>query len=371
VSGDGLEPSVGDLPQEGILTALADATDDIIWLFTADWEQAVFVNDAYEEIFERPAGRLEAEPTDFVEAVHPEDRDAIHEMMETVASGEASQREIRVKPGEDVRWLQIQGRAVTTDGEVTHVAGFSRDITQQKIRERELEEAKTKLERSNEALRHFAYVASHDLQEPLRMVRSYLDLLESEHGEKLDGEAEEFIDYAVDGAEQMKALIDGLLQFSRVETHGDEIATCEPEAVVDGACRSLGLRIDETDATVTVGDLPPVPADERQLQQVFQNLLENAINYAGEQPPVVEIRGERREESVVFAVEDEGTGIPEGEQDRIFDLFQRGPSAEGEGTGIGLAISQRIVERHEGEMWVDAAEGEGTTVLFTLPEEPQ
>ncbi len=369
MTGDVFEPERDDLPQEGILTALADATDDIIWLFTADWEQVVFVNDAYEEIFGRPVERLRENPEDFVAAVHPDDRQDLYEMMDGVAAGDAQEVEVRVTHDDGTRWLQIQGRPVRNGGEVTHVAGFSRDVTDRKRRERELQETKAKLEQSNEELQHFAYVASHDLQEPLRMVRSYVSLLETEYGDELDGEAEEFIEFAVDGADRMKNLIDGLLQFSRVETHGEEITPCDPEPVLEDARESLGLKIEETDATISVGDLPTVPADERQLQRVFQNLLENAIKYAGESRPVVEIRAEQRDGAVVFAIEDEGVGIPEDDQDRVFDLFERGASVGDEGTGIGLAISNRIVERHGGEMWVDSTEGEGTTVYFSLPEE--
>jgi light-regulated signal transduction histidine kinase (bacteriophytochrome) len=199
------------------------------------------------------------------------------------------------------------------------------------------------------------------------MVRSYVSLLEKEYGDDLDEEAGEFIDFAVDGADRMKALIDGLLEFSRVETHGDDIAPCDSAAIVADARQTLRLKIEETDASVTAGDLPMVPADPPQHQQVFQNLLENAIEYAGDEPPTVEITAHERDEAVIFAVADEGVGIPEAELDRIFGLFERGADAEGEGTGIGLAISNRIVERHEGAMWVESTEGEGTTVYFSLP----
>ena len=363
-------PHVPGVPQNGILNALADATDDIIWLFSADWEEVVFINDAYEDIFGQSVDKLAENSTAFIESVHPDDRADLRKLMDAVGEGTARELEVRVNNADEYsRWLQIQARPVTDDGEVTHVAGFSRDVTERKRRERELERVKAQLEQSNEELQQFAYVISHDLQEPLRMVSSYMSLLEREYADELNTEAREYIEFAADGAERMKSLIDGLLTFSRVETRGDEMETVEAESALADARQALAMRIEETDATIETGEIPTVTADRAQLSQVFQNLLSNAIEYAGDGPPTIEIRGEERDE-YVFAVEDDGVGIPEDEQDDIFGIFERGGDASGDGIGIGLAICQRIVERHGGEMWVESAVGEGTTVYFSLAKNP-
>ena len=364
------DDTVDALPDDGILSVLADATDDILWLYTADWETVVFMNDAYEEIWGRSLDALEDDPQDFLRGVHPDDRNDVREMMERVSDGESVELEIRVNDDAFDRWVQVQTQPVATDGEVTHVAGFTRDVTDRHEREQELEVIKRELEQSNEELQQFAYIASHDLQEPLRMVRSYMDILETEYRDELDEEAKEYIDFAVDGAERMKALIEGLLTYSRVETRGGEFAPVDANEVVETAQQGLAMRIDDADATVTVDSLPTVTADSNQLSRVFQNLLSNAIEDTGEEPPAIDIRGDEHDDRYVFAVEDEGVGIPEESQAEMFDIFRRGPDADGEGTGIGLAISKRIVERHDGEMWLESTPGEGTTVHFSLSKSP-
>ncbi|ELZ24409.1 sensory transduction histidine kinase [Halosimplex carlsbadense 2-9-1] len=227
-------------------------------------------------------------------------------------------------------------------------------------RERELEASKRELERSNESLQQFAYVASHDLQEPLRMVSSYVSLLEAEYGHCFDEEAEEYMDFAVDGATRMQEMIDALLQYSRVHTRGDEFVEVDTGTVFAETVKSLELLVEDHSATVEVGDLPPVRADRSQLGQVFQNLLKNAIEHGGDEPSVA-VTATREGERVRFDVTDDGEGIPESQHERIFEIFK------GDGTGIGLAMCKRIVERHEGEIRVESAPGEGATFRFTMP----
>ena len=227
----------------------------------------------------------------------------------------------------------------------------------------DLEQTVQRLEASNDRLQQFAYVASHDLQEPARMVSSYMSLLESEYGDELDEEAQEYMDFAVDGADRMQAMIDGLLDYSRVETNAEEFSETDASAVFAETLTDLNLLIEERDATVTHDDLPTVHADRSQLGQLFQNLVENAIQHGGDG---VHVGAQIREDAVVFSVEDNGEGIPENRQDRIFDIFEQG-SRDDEGTGIGLAVCDRIVSRHGGEMWVESTEGEGTTFYFSIP----
>ena len=227
----------------------------------------------------------------------------------------------------------------------------------------DLEQTVRRLEASNDRLQQFAYVASHDLQEPARMVSSYVSLLESEYGDDLDEEAQEYMDFAIDGADRMQAMIDGLLDYSRVRTNAEEFTRVDADATLSRTLENLGLLIEERDVTVTHDDLPTVEADKRQLGQVFQNLVENAIQHGGDE---IHVGATRRDDAIVFAVEDNGEGVPEDRQDRIFELFEQG-SRDDEGTGIGLAICDRIVSRHGGEMWVESTDGEGTTFYFTLP----
>ena len=235
-------------------------------------------------------------------------------------------------------------------------------------RESELQSRRKELERSNEALQEFAYIASHDLQEPLRMVASYVDLLETEYGDELGEEAREYMDFAVDGAHRMQDMINALLQYSRVETDAGEFAATETERVVQQTLDALQLRIDETDTTVETESLPAVRADPDQLGQVFQNLFENAIRYADESgvDPRIEVRATRERETVTFAVSDNGPGIPAGMDEDVFEIFNRG-THETEGTGVGLAVCRRIVRRHEGRIWVARSSDSGATIKFTLP----
>jgi signal transduction histidine kinase len=242
-----------------------------------------------------------------------------------------------------------------------------RDVTEIREAEAALERTVDRLERSNEQLQQFAYVASHDLQEPLRMVSSYVDLLATEYEGELDDEADEYIEFAVDGAERMQAMIDALLQYSRVHTQGEEFEEVDAEAVLERVLKDLELLIEERGATVTHDDLPTVVADENQLGQLFQNLVSNAIEHASDGGPAsVHVSAEERPDAVVFSVADDGPGIPPDQQERLFEIFEQS-NRDDEGTGIGLAICQRIVNRHEGDIWIESAESGGTTFHVSFP----
>jgi signal transduction histidine kinase len=232
----------------------------------------------------------------------------------------------------------------------------------------ELEETVDQLRTSNERLEQFAYAASHDLQEPLRMVSSYLQLIERRYVEDLDEEGREFLEFAIDGADRMRAMIDGLLAYSRVESEGEPLEPVELGPVVEEVREDLQVKIEETDAEIAVEDLSRVDGDADQLRQVFQNLFENAITYSGEAPPRIHVDAERTDGTWTISVEDEGIGIPPEDQEQVFEVFERAHSrSEHDSSGIGLAVCQRIVERHGGEIRIDSEPGEGTTVSFTLP----
>src|SRR5579859_4363664 len=249
------------------------------------------------------------------------------------------------------------------------IISIIRDITTRKETETRLRAIAADLERSNRELEQFAYVASHDLQEPLRMVASYTQLLARRYKDKLDSDADEFIGFAVDGALRMQELINDLLTYSRVGSRALELECVDSNAVVDQVVSDLRAAIEDSAATVTRDELPSVRADRRQLQQLFQNLIANAIKF--QQPglaPVVHVSARTTDSKRTFGVSDNGIGIEPQYVERIFMLFQRLHSrAEYHGTGIGLAICKKIVERHGGSIGVHSEPGRGTTFEFTLP----
>ena len=289
----------------------------------------------------------------------PEDRErAEAALTRCLETGEPLDEELQFTrtTGEN-RWLRVSGEPADEDGDVVAVHGAVQDITHHKAYEQQLEQ-------SNERLQRFAYILSHDLQEPLRMVASYLEILAAELDDTLDEETREYIDFAVDGAERMQRMIDGLLEYSRVESRGGEFRAVDAQAVFETVEQDLELRIEEEEATVRAETLPTVYADEQQLGQLFQNLVGNALNHGGS-GVTVEVTAEERATAYEFAVTDDGPGIPENRRKELFEFFET--AADSDGTGMGLAICQRIVERHDGEIWVDGDPDEGTTVSFTLP----
>lgn len=242
------------------------------------------------------------------------------------------------------------------------------DITERKRAEDEIKRTLSELTRSNQELEQFAYVASHDLQEPLRMVSSYLQLLSRRYQGKLDSDADEFIAFAVEGANRMKVLINDLLAFSRVGTRGKEFAPAALEHVLELVEKNLQVTIEETRALITHDPLPQIMADNSQMVQLFQNLIENAIKFRGQTSPKVHIEAKRQGDSWLLSVRDNGIGFEAQFAERIFIIFQRLHTRnEYSGTGIGLAICRKIVERHGGRIWVESHPDEGATFYFTMP----
>jgi PAS domain S-box-containing protein len=249
------------------------------------------------------------------------------------------------------------------------VTAAIRDISTRKTAELHLLRKVEELNRSNEELGQFAYIASHDLQEPLRMVASYTQLLSRRYKGKLDADADEFIAFAVDGASRMQRLIQDLLAYSRVGTKGRDLLDTSSEEALERALINLRGAIEESGALITHGPLPPVLADETQLVQLFQNLVGNAIKYQhpGGVPQVHVSVTRSGEDKWMFAVKDNGLGIDSQYFDRIFGMFQRQHKREEfAGTGIGLAICKKIVERHGGNITVESQPGQGSTFRFAL-----
>ena len=245
---------------------------------------------------------------------------------------------------------------------------YSNDITPRKRAQEKLARQADELARSNAELQEFAYVASHDLQEPLRVISGFVQLLSDRYGGELDETADEFIGYVVDGTERMKVLINDLLEYSRVGTRGRPLEPVESASALEHALSNLQVTIKENNAKVTHERMPRVQGDINQLSQLFQNLISNGIKFCGEERPEIHISGVQLGESWVMSVSDNGIGIDPQHNDRIFGMFKRlHGRGEYPGTGIGLAICSKIVERHMGKIWVESELGNGATFSFTLP----
>ena len=246
--------------------------------------------------------------------------------------------------------------------------GVGRDVTTRRKAQEALRAAHDELARSNAELEQFAYVASHDLQEPLRMVSSYTQLLGKRYGERLDGDAKEFMAYVVDGAARMKQLIEDLLAYSRVGTRGKEFRPVAMEKVAERARANLRAAIEESGVELTHDPLPEVEGDESQLVQLLQNLVGNAIKFRAAAAPRIHVSCADKEAEFAFAVQDNGIGIEPQYFERIFMVFQRlHDKGQYPGTGIGLAICKKVVDRHGGRIWVESAPGKGSRFVFTLP----
>ena len=224
------------------------------------------------------------------------------------------------------------------------------------------------LARSNAELEQFAYVASHDLQEPLRMISSYTQLILRRYGDRFDSDGKEFMDFVVDGAARMKQLIEDLLAYSRVGTHGKDFEPTDCETVLQKACANVRAAIENNGAVITHDPMPKIDADDTQLVQLFQNLISNAIKFRGDAAPSIHVRAKDQGDAWLFAVEDQGIGIEPQYFERIFMVFQRlHNKAEYPGTGIGLAICKKVVDRHGGQIWVESEPHHGSKFFFTLP----
>ena len=269
-------------------------------------------------------------------------------------------------------WVHAIGRAYQEKGRTVRIGGVFHDITARKHSEAAQLKLLADLKRSNEELEQFAYVASHDLQEPLRMVASYTQLLAQRYKGRLDRDADDFIGYAVDGATRMQRLINDLLLFSRVGQSTQPLSLIPSQKSYDDALHNLALSIQDSGAIVTHDPLPELYGDAGQLVQLFQNLLGNAIKFRQpEVPPRVHVAARRAVHAWIFSVADNGIGITAQYHERIFVIFQRLHSRRKySGTGIGLALCRRIVERHQGRIWLESSEGQGTTFFFTLPAKP-
>jgi PAS domain S-box-containing protein len=352
----------------GIVSISSDAIVSI-----GEDQRIVFFNHGAEQTFGYTAGEVMGKR---IEILIPERFRPDHEAqvrafgaspIEARRMGERGQISGRRKSGEifpadaSISRIEVAGSRIYT--------AVLRDVTERVRAAEALAQQADELARSNADLEQFAYVASHDLQEPLRMVASYTQLLARRYRDQLDDDAQEFIGYAVDGVTRMQSLISDLLAYSRVGSRDGEVAPVDADALLGRILdRTLAAAIEESGATVTHDPLPTVTGDAVQLGQVLQNLVANALKFRGDEPPRVHVGAEREGDEWVISVRDNGIGISPEYAQRIFVIFQRLHSrGEYAGTGIGLAICKKIVERHGGRIWVESAPGQGSTFRFTLP----
>lgn len=341
---------------------------------TFDWDIGNNINiwsSETEELYGLAPGTFGGTYEDWESLVVPEDleraRTAIQESLEV---GEfASEWRIRRRNDDEIRWMDARAKVFFDDAEQpSRMVGIYVDITERKQAEKELALRAEELARSNADLQQFAYVASHDLQEPLRMVASYTQLLGKRYRGKLDADADDFIAFAVDGAHRMQVLINDLLAYSRVGTRGKELTSTNCDRVLEAVRFNLKAAIEEAHAVLTHDPLPTIPVDATQLSQVFQNLIGNALKFHGPEPPRIHVSVQQEAGEWRFSVRDNGIGIEPHDADRIFVIFQRlHAGREYPGTGIGLAITKKIVERHGGRIWVVSEPGKGSTFTFTIP----
>ncbi|MCX6677129.1 MAG: PAS domain S-box protein [Methanothrix sp.] len=278
--------------------------------------------------------------------------------------------EMPVQCADGVRRVFLFAKATFNNyaGDVAGIVGVMQDITERKRMEKELSRKTTDLTRSNQDLEHFAYIASHDLQEPLRTITRFVQLLQKRYQGMLDQDADEFIGFIVGGTKRMQQLINDLLTYSRVNTRREPLRPMKIEDALQRAMQDLRYVLEESRGTVTYEEMPSIVADEQQMTQLFQNLIGNALKFHGDEAPHVEISAIMSGNDWIFSIRDNGIGIDSKYKDRIFEIFQRlHTHEEYSGTGIGLAIAKKIVERHDGHIWVESEPRKGSTFYFTIP----
>lgn len=353
------------------LAAIVDSSNDAI--ISKSLEGIILSwNRAAEKIFGYSAEEAIGKSISII--MEPQHVDEINNIIEKVGHGEQiiNFETIKIKKGGEKINVSLTASPIKNKAEeITAISIISRDITEKKMMSAELVAVAEELKRSNTELEQFAYVASHDLQEPLRMVTSYLQLLEKRYKDKLDKDATEFIGFAVDGSNRMRALIQSLLAYSRINRVKPFEEINLDEQLKD-VLENLSTTIKENNAIIKIDELPEIYGDPVLINQVFQNLIENAIKFRNSKTPEIIISGKKINNEYLFSVKDNGIGIQKEYLDKIFVIFKRLHSKDKyPGTGMGLAICKKIVERHGGKIWVESEIDKGSTFYFTIKEKSE
>ncbi len=367
---------------QGNLYSLINTTTDMIWSVDKDLK-IIAANQAFTELIRTVSGRTISEGDDvlvpeFGEANINEWKDIY---KKTLAGESYTSEQSFFREDKQEAWYNIVSCSpiIGSSGEISGIACYAKDVTELKKTAEQLRELNMALNQrakelaaSNAELEHFAYIASHDLQEPLRAITGFLQLLEKQYTGLIDETGNKYIQFAVDGAERMKRLILDLLEYSRAGTKKDDTGLTDMNEVVQEIIKNLNKTIEETQASLIVEQLPVLPARKSQMLQLMQNLISNALKYCDDKKPEIRIGVKEEEKDWVFFVEDNGIGIEPHHRERIFVIFQRLHSRnEYSGTGIGLSICKKIVEGHGGNIWVDANPGKGSIFYFSLSKKKQ
>jgi PAS domain S-box-containing protein len=373
--GEGKATGFGKVVRDVTSWKVSQEERDRIFMLSADLIGVCGFDGFFKRInpsFSRVLGYSEAEilGKPYLEFVHPDDVEATRREAGAIAQGNGDAVTLSFVN----RYLCADGTICSLEWKVQTVMSeqlmycVARDVTKQKATERKLETYTRELERSNEELRQFAYVASHDLQEPLRAVVGCVEMLGQRNSGKLDERSVELIGHVADGARRMQTLIRDLLAYSRIGSKGIAKAWVDASVIVEKALRQLRVAVNESGAVITVDALPQLMADPVQLGQLFQNLIGNAIKFRTQQPPQIHVGAEMTDREIVFSISDHGIGIAPEYHERMFGMFQRLNSRKRyPGTGVGLAICKKVVERHGGRIWVESRFGEGSVFRFAVP----
>jgi PAS domain S-box-containing protein len=358
---------------------VAEATNDAIWDFNAKSGKSYWGN-AFETLFGLSLNELDPSFEQLVKLTHPEDQQRVREEFKRFREDQSETKwytEFRFKK-EDGNYAYVIDRGNffrNKKGEIVRGVGAMTDITYRKEYEDSLQELNEELKErarelaiSNADLEQFAFVASHDLQEPLRMITSFLTQLEKKYGGQLDERAHKYIDFAVDGSKRMKQIILDILEYSRVGKNEEELQLLDLNEVVEDVKKILKATIDEKKAVIKYGKLPKINTSPSPLLQIMQNLINNAIKYTDtEKRPEVKIEAKERPKEWLISVSDNGIGIEKDYYEKIFMIFQRlHTKGTYEGSGMGLAIVKKNIDKLGGEIWVDSEVGKGSTFYFTI-----
>lgn len=363
---------------------VAEATNDAIWDWNRESDEVIRTGKGLKVLFGYEPEEAARDKDFWKKRIHPEDLDRVIQKQSACLEDTAQlywEDEYRLlKKDGNYAYVFDKGYIIRDEnGRATRLIGATRDISERKENEalmndlnKRLKHRADELAASNVELERFAYIASHDMQEPLRMITSFLQLFKKKYEDQIDETAEQYIHFAVDGADRMKKLIQDLLEYSRVGSNKDDLADIDTTHLVQEVLKVFTTRIDEMKADIRVDPLPAVRANRVQLFQLFQNLVGNALKYHSGNNAIVEISGSEEETQYVFSIRDNGIGIKPVFFEKIFVLFQRlHHKNEYSGTGIGLAICKKIVEKHGGKIWVESEPGKGSCFYFTISKQPE